>query len=69
MEYLKNLNDTLNIDGIIFESSLIKNGNNIVLFNDKKIALFKTKIYEIETIDIKYNLKYINKEFEGQKRR
>ncbi len=69
MEYLKNLNDTLNIDGIIFESSLIKNGNNIVLFNDKKIALFKTKIYEIETIDIKYNLKYINKEFEGQKRK
>lgn len=69
MEYLKNLNDTLNIDGIVFESSLIKNGNNIVLFNDKKIALFKTKIYEIETIDIKYNLKYINKEFEGQKRK
>ncbi|MFA6741153.1 MAG: RES domain-containing protein [Arcobacteraceae bacterium] len=73
MGYLKNLNDTLNdtlnIDGIIFESSLIKNGNNIVLFNDNKIALFKTKIYEIETIDIKYNLKYINKEFEGQKRK
>lgn len=69
MEYLKNLSDTLNIDGIVFESSLIKNGNNIVLFNDKKIALFKTKIYEIKTIDIKYNLKYINKEFEGQKRK
>ena len=69
MEYLKNLNDTLNIDGIIFESSLIKNGNNIVLFNDNKIALLKTKIYEIETIDINYNLKYTNKEFEGQKRK
>ena len=42
----------LKFDGIMFQSSLKKEGSNIVLFKDKKVKCRKVKEFEVTKIDI-----------------
>ncbi len=42
-------------EGIIYKSSLTKEGNNIVLFNPKDASLRGRKLFRIESIDYIYN--------------
>lgn len=42
----------LEFDGIMFQSSLQKEGSNIVLFKDKKVTCRKVKEFEVTKIDI-----------------
>jgi hypothetical protein len=40
------------VDGIIFKSSLHANGNNIVLFNSKKVSCVSVKKYVVDSLKI-----------------
>lgn len=42
-------------EGIIYKSSLTKEGQNIVLFNPKNARLKSTRLFRIESIDYAYN--------------
>ncbi len=43
-------------DGILFASSLHKEGKNIVLFEQKKVECFSVKRVSIKEFDISYNI-------------
>jgi hypothetical protein len=51
-EYIK----SLGFDGVEYESSINNNGYNLAIFNPEKFDCIATKVYEIDTIKISYNL-------------